>query len=1131
MQIAQPPSTASAASGKRPVNPWIIFALICVPILIGAIDLTSIVVVLPQATLDLLGPKGLNRAGQALWAVTAYLLAYTLSLALVGRLSDVLPRKQVFIACIVIFIVGAIWAGFATDLPLTLLSMLPIWPERDALPLVSLVLARIVQGIGAGACVSVGMALVSDVFPPEKRGEAISLIGALDSLGWVIGNLFAGVMLQVLPSWRWLFLINAGLAVLALIGTVIALRGVRTTTPSGGKYDLRGAVIFGAALIALTIGVELLNHPGTEAYVLVGSSALLFVTFVWLQLRTRDHALFDMRFIRRPEVSAALLVNLVIGFALILVVAGVPLVINLRTLFLRGEGLLTGALRAGLMLCATTIPLVVAVLVGESRYRRVGAAIPVSIGLGLAALGFLGTQLWTYTAPSVVLALPLALIGTGLGLTIGPLSLVVVDAAEESARGLASSLVLTMRLLGMTLGTPPAASLTLNLANQWADAQVAPMNDTFRNIARPMLIPPMATEALMQVFLLGAIACALGLLFVYLPRLVRNVRANRLGWRAFATGAPTLLGGILLVVVLALLDTRFTPAVLSNPIAAQLPPNVEVYAGFNIQQMFLRDTQRPLEAAEGLIRAALTAPQATPLPVTDPTPAPSTDPTPQPTPDPTTPPVTPPGAEADSTTDTIVKLLFRPRQWADENYVAFCPYPVAANEAEWCFGSSLLGWIGPQAAFALLPRTRAAYDYVILFQATNRNNAIAFATSLANSLGEREPIEVSPTIRVLTINAGTPDELRMAITEAYVIVGTPTAVEYTLNHGNVSLADQPEYRRIVQQLPQDTFATFFIRSTNFENDLRPALAGLVENAMLESTSRMLNQTSSWLFTRTSSAPTLLGLSLRVDEQKVGLNVVADFPFSLQKLNALPVRDEVLAMLPAARGGAWATTRLNIAGLVREINIPDALQTLARESGNAALQSLLGNALTSGIVTSFGQAMQNLLTYSAGEAMLVMMPSKAGAGGGMGLILPLVDKENFRAATALQAIRDRLQLAAITGQISVSEAATANGSVVSIGGAAFAPFAPTGVQYLLTAENVLLITVGSNVEALADGMKAAEAQGVRAEVEAGWPNNTDRQDKFIYGLLTPDADQPLATVLIGGAIRRQALYFDVLIRPQ
>jgi MFS family permease len=211
---------------RRTINPWLIFTLICIPILIGSIDLTSIVVVLPQATLDLLGPKGLNRAGQALWAVTAYLLTYTISLTLVGRLSDVLPRKRIFIACIVIFIVGSLWAGFATDLPLTALRALPIWPDPDALPLISLIVGRIIQAIGAGASVSVGMALVSDIFPPDRRAEPISLIGALDSLGWVIGT-YAGLMLQILPSWRWLFLINAAVAVIALGLTVLALRGTK----------------------------------------------------------------------------------------------------------------------------------------------------------------------------------------------------------------------------------------------------------------------------------------------------------------------------------------------------------------------------------------------------------------------------------------------------------------------------------------------------------------------------------------------------------------------------------------------------------------------------------------------------------------------------------------------------------------------------------------------------------------------------------------------------------------------------------------------------------------------------------------------------------------------------------------
>ncbi|HLY25325.1 MAG TPA: MFS transporter, partial [Aggregatilineales bacterium] len=489
--------------GRKTYNSWAIFFLICIPIFIGSVDLTSIVVVLPQATLDLLGVKGLYKGDLALWAVTAYLLAYTVSLALVGRLSDTLSRKRVFFACVGIFVVGALWAGLAQSLPLTLLKALPIWPDLDVLPLISLVIGRVIQAIGAGASVSVGMALVADIFPPDKRDRAISLIGAIDSLGWVVGNLYAGLMLQILPSWRDLFLINAGVAFVALILVALALR--ETPTQGGGEiYDGRGALLFGSALITLTVGIEALKDPSTGAYVLLGASVVLLMAFLWRERHT-DNALFNLKFFELREVRVALLTNLIVGFGLILMVAGVPLIINLRTVFLRGESLLTGALRAGIMLSAMTVPLIVAVLVGERRYRRVGAAIPVTFGLAVALLGFVAASQWTYTTPNAGIALPLALVGIGLGMTIGPLSLVVVDAAYPSERGLAVSLVLMMRLLGMTFGTPLAASLTLNLANQWATERTADMT-TFHDIARSMLIPPMATDALARVMLAGVVA-------------------------------------------------------------------------------------------------------------------------------------------------------------------------------------------------------------------------------------------------------------------------------------------------------------------------------------------------------------------------------------------------------------------------------------------------------------------------------------------------------------------------------------------------------------------------------------------------------------------------------------------------
>ncbi len=1103
-------------TNRRSVNPWFIFVLICIPIFIGSVDLTSIVVVLPQATLDLLGPKGLNKADQALWAVTAYLLAYTLSLAIVGRLSDVLPRKRVFLVCIAIFIVGSLWAGLATELPLTLLKALPIWPDPDVLPLISLVIGRVIQAIGAGASVSVGMALVSDIFPPDQRAEPISLIGALDSLGWVVGNLYAGVMLQILPSWRWIFLINAGVALVALILATFVL--LRTETSRGaGRFDWRGALIFAATLTALTIGIEALKDPTPGTYLLIAACLLLAVLFI----------------------------NLIVGFSLILMVAGVPLIINLRSVFLRGEGLLTGALRAGITLCALTVPLIVAVLVGESRYRRIGAAVPVALGLALATVGFVSAGFWTYTGPSYVIALPLALVGIGLGLTIGPLSLVVVDAAEASARGLASSLVLMMRLLGMTFGTPLAASLTIRLANDWASERVENMGP-LHDIARVMLIPPMATDALARVMLAGIAACAVGLLVFYLPRARRAVNQSGLGPGAVLHGSISLITVLVIVGALAVGDSYTTPTILHNAIAQQLPPNVTFYASINMQEIFLQNTQRPLNAVVNLLNSvpASQPPEAnqpvTPSPATIPDQATATSQPSEPvqaltaaapanpgeqatTNQPATPDQSPPANESTST-DGIIKSLFRARKWTAESYRQFCSDDLPPEQWPNCFAGSLLSWIGPQAAFALLPRTHPDYDYVFAFQVTNRNNAIQFLSNLATALGEPEPVEVGPNVRLLTINSGSPDEQRVAITAAYFLVGTPKAVQYTLNHGDLSLADQPDYQSITNRLPAADFATFYVKSSNFETDLQPALETLFNSSIITAMSRIIGQISPLAFTRNSTAPTLLGMALRIDEQQMMLDMVADLPFSLQKLNAAPVPGSLLNLVPK-QAVMWAATNLNIAGLVREISMADLLNLIATNGDRPDLRALLNNPLLERFVSAFWQAFQNVLTHARGPVMVMRLPGSSQQS--WMLLLPLADKENTKARTAVSTLKSQLSLlGGLSGTLAVETQPTQSGDVVTIRGKALGSALPTGFQFMLTTDNMLVITMGDTLTSLLPMLKGQGA--AITEITDGLPGPLDR---FVYVYADPSAEaEPVdLTALLGAQIKRQGFYLDLVLR--
>src|ERR671911_685672 len=178
-------------------------------VLLGALDLTVIATILPGMVTDL----RINAADvdRYVWIVNSYLLAYIVAIPVVGRLSDIVGRTLAFQASLALFLVGSIVCAIAGDLP-------------------SMVAGRTIQGAGGGALLPVTMALVGDVLPPGRRASALGLVGAIDTLGWVMGPLWGAALVEVAPGqepWRWVFIINVPLALVAAvaIGRVGAARG------------------------------------------------------------------------------------------------------------------------------------------------------------------------------------------------------------------------------------------------------------------------------------------------------------------------------------------------------------------------------------------------------------------------------------------------------------------------------------------------------------------------------------------------------------------------------------------------------------------------------------------------------------------------------------------------------------------------------------------------------------------------------------------------------------------------------------------------------------------------------------------------------------------------------------------
>ena len=326
------------------------------------------------------------------------------------------------------------------------------------------------------------------------------------------------------------------------------------------------------------------------------------------------------------------------------------------------------------------------------------------------------------------------------------------------------------------------------------------------------------------------------------------------------------------------------------------------------------------------------------------------------------------------------------------------------------------------------------------------------------------------------MNAGTPEEHKLAITEAYVLVGTPRAVQYTLNHGEVSLADQPEYQAITDQLPSADFATFYVRASNFETDLKPALDSVFQSPIVDAISRLVSRVSPLAFTRTTTAPTLLGVALRVDERQLMLDLVANVPFSLQKLNTQPVPAHLLRLIPAS-ATMWAATNLNVAGIAREINIADAVTMITTNgtSGGSNTTGPLGDVVTQTFVNSFGGTVQNLLTYARGQVLVLALPGADGTHSNIALVMPLADKENATALAALNTLKAQLNLiSGLSGTLQV-ETMAGESEIVKVYGKAFEATLPGGFQYTLTNDKLLVIATGDSLPALLTLLKASSAE--------------------------------------------------------
>jgi MFS family permease len=582
-----------AHTAPRVARPGIILALICLPVFIGALDLTIVSAVLPNVILDLQIPFQTG-ADEAAWVVSGYLLAYTVSVAIMGRISDMVGRRRTYFVALLIFILGSWLVATATFAPAgwmrTIFRLIEGGrPDRAYMALYALIMGRVVQALGAGAMVPVSMALVGDLYPPARRATALGVVGAVDTAGWVLGHLYGGLMVQVV-QWPVLFWINIPITtavayvtwrrlapvaenhhegglntpgriaviigmiavnVLALVEIARAfapgllstladrllslhwleallafelLVAIALTLATARRIDAQsrpdwlGGVLITFSLIGLNIGLG----SGSEgsvgegsafaplppyAWAFLAGSAVLLAAFIMVERRAGS-PLFDLAYFRNRNVALATLINLMVGFCLMVGLVSVPLFINAVVATTPDEG----ALLSGVLLGALTIPMALASVPGGMLTGKAGYRIPTAVGLALAAVGFFLGRSWFPDMQLATMGLHMGLAGIGLGLTVAPIGASVINAVKASEHGSASALVLIMRLVGMAFGTSIMTSYGLRRSTALTEQMVAAIGGSIDAAALFEITTQAATTVINEMLVIAAVVCAVSVL-------------------------------------------------------------------------------------------------------------------------------------------------------------------------------------------------------------------------------------------------------------------------------------------------------------------------------------------------------------------------------------------------------------------------------------------------------------------------------------------------------------------------------------------------------------------------------------------------------------------------------------------
>jgi EmrB/QacA subfamily drug resistance transporter len=452
------------ASSRRK---WLALALLCTVQFMVVLDVAIVNVALPSIQTDL----GFSQEDLQ-WVISAYALLFGGFLLLGGRAADLLGRRRVFLAGLVVFTIASLLSGLA-------------WSDG------ALIASRALQGFGSAMITPAALSILTTMFTEgSERNTALGAWGAIGAFGAVAGVLLGGILTDLL-SWEWIFYVNVPVGVGALAIAPVLLAESRDATAE--RFDFPGAVLVTAGLVVLVYALTQANDYGWGSVETIGflaASVALLAAFVAWEARTRDplmpFSIFRLRTLVGANIAGLILGTIVFSMFLML------------TLYMQ-QVLDYSPMRTGVAYLAVAGTAIIWSGVAANLVTRIGVKPVLVAGMTALTAGLVYFTQVSVGGTYVGDLLPgFLLIGFGLGFSFVPISIAALAGVHPSEAGLASGLINTTQQIGGALGIAALSAVATSTTSD--------------GVAEGTALPVALTDGFQAAFIGGAAVALVGVL-------------------------------------------------------------------------------------------------------------------------------------------------------------------------------------------------------------------------------------------------------------------------------------------------------------------------------------------------------------------------------------------------------------------------------------------------------------------------------------------------------------------------------------------------------------------------------------------------------------------------------------------